>query len=81
LEAKKKEESKVGNWAPSEIGKGTSRTGFLCCNKSSGTSCQPFPECCNCKNKKKVMEGGENANNNDSELKVDNIPIVEILKN
>ena len=81
MEAKKKEESKVGNWAPSEIEKGTSRNAFLCCNKSSGTRCQPFPECCNCVNENKMLEFTEKTNNNDLELHRENIPIVEILQN
>ena len=81
MDAKRNEESKVGNWAESEIEKGTSRNGFLCCNQSSGTRCQPFPECCNCENKKKATKAAEKGNNHDLESHLENIPIVEMLQN
>ena len=47
LEAKKTEEAKVGEWAASEMDKGSSRDAEICCNKM-GTICEPFPKCCDC---------------------------------
>ena len=75
------EESKLGDWAQSEMEKGTSRDGFLCCNKSSGTSCQPFPVCCNCEKNNSLLTGAGKINDNDLELHLENIPKVEILHN
>ena len=48
LAAKKAEEAKVGVFAPSEIQKGTSREAYICCNEQLGTTCKPFPKCCDC---------------------------------
>ena len=47
LKAKQVEEAKVGQWAPSSVHKGSSREAEICCNPA-GTSCEPFPECCDC---------------------------------
>ena len=40
--------SKQIKWAESETNKGTKRSAFPCCNKV-GSSCEPFPKCCDCK--------------------------------
>ena len=47
LTAKEAEEAKVGEWAESEKHKGSSIDAEICCNEQ-GTSCQPFPTCCDC---------------------------------
>ena len=47
IEAKNAEEAKVGKWAASSVHKGSSREAEICCNKA-GTSCEPFPGCCDC---------------------------------
>ena len=47
LKAKIIEEAKVGEWAASEINKGKSPAAEICCNEI-GTSCEPFPKCCDC---------------------------------
>ena len=47
LAAKQAEEAKVGQWAASSIHKGSSREAEICCNPA-GTSCEPFPGCCDC---------------------------------
>ena len=56
LTAKKAEEAKVGVFAPSEIQKGTSREAYICCNKQLGTTCKPFPKCCDCSRQSKHEE-------------------------
>ena len=45
--AKEAEEAKVGEWVESEMHKGTSVEAVICCN-DLGTSCEPFPKCCDC---------------------------------
>ena len=47
LHAKEAELAKVGRWAASEKDKGTSTDAEICCNEA-GTSCEPFPKCCDC---------------------------------
>ena len=51
LAAKEAEEAKVGKWAPSEPHKGSSIEAEICCNEL-GTSCEPFPTCCDCDQEK-----------------------------
>jgi len=46
LVAKAAEEAKVGTWAPSAM-HGKSKDAEICCNEA-GTSCEPFPKCCDC---------------------------------
>ena len=46
LAAKDAEEAKIGSWAPSAM-HGKSKDAEICCNKV-GTSCEPFPKCCDC---------------------------------
>ena len=48
LVAKKAEEAKVGIWEDSEMDKGRSEDAEICCNEE-GTTCTPFPKCCNCR--------------------------------
>ena len=72
LEAKKNEEQKVGNCASSEIQKGTSRHASLCCNQLSGTSCEPFPKCCNCEIEHRVVDDKFDFSSTD-------LPLLEII--
>ena len=81
LEAKTNEEAKVGLWAPSEIEKGTSRNAFLCCNENSGTRCEPFPRCCDCKSKHHDQNNIGKMHEYDTESNPTTIPLVEILQN
>ena len=81
LEAKRKEEAKVGLWAPSEVDKGTSRNAFLCCNESSGLKCEPFPRCCDCKYQQQKWQDNSKVHDSYPERQPTNIPIVELLHN
>ena len=47
LEAKDAEEAKIGDWVDSAKHQGKSTDAEICCNEA-GTSCEPFPECCDC---------------------------------
>ena len=44
--AKEAEEAKIGEWAPSAITH-KSKDAEICCNEAD-TTCEPFPECCDC---------------------------------
>ena len=46
MESKDAEVEKIGEWAPSSL-HGKSKEAEICCNKE-GTSCEPFPTCCDC---------------------------------
>ena len=72
LKAKENEKQKVGNWASSEIEKGTSRHASLCCNHLSGTSCEPFPKCCDCKIEHRVVD-------DKFDFSSTNLPLLEII--
>ena len=56
LQAKKREEDKVGDFATSEIQKGASREAYICCNEELKTQCEPFPKCCDCNELKNGKE-------------------------
>ena len=46
MEFKTMEVNKIGEWAPSAL-HGKTREAEICCNPI-GTSCEPFPSCCDC---------------------------------
>ena len=46
LEFKSIEVNKIGEWAPSAL-HGKTKDAEICCNEI-GTSCEPFPSCCDC---------------------------------
>ena len=48
LEFKSMEINKIGEWAPSAL-HGKTKDAEICCNEE-GTSCEPFPSCCDCPN-------------------------------
>ena len=58
LEAKEAEEAKIGKWADSAKHQGKSADAMICCS-GAGTSCEPFPECCDCDHDQKMLPYGE----------------------